>query len=165
MRALTFRDRMREEAAKSAAAESADPWRLTLERVRGKVDFFDGLGAHQLSDTLGFARSPATQSDCRHVSATGKSDGRAWLDGSAGAGSDAGRIPGTNKRILPPTAQHASRPLKSPVLTAASSPRQFRCYPQTRHVPDVAKATRMTHCARCAVSVAGLDQRNTKQIY
>ena len=38
MRALTFRDRMREEAAKAAAAETADPWRLTLERVRGKVD-------------------------------------------------------------------------------------------------------------------------------
>jgi hypothetical protein len=34
---------MREEAAKSAVAESADPWRLTLERVRGKVDFYDGL--------------------------------------------------------------------------------------------------------------------------
>jgi hypothetical protein len=34
---------MREEAAKAAAAEAADPWRLRLERVRGKVDFFDGL--------------------------------------------------------------------------------------------------------------------------
>ena len=43
MRALTFRERMREEAAKSAAAETADPWRLTLERVRGKIDFFDRL--------------------------------------------------------------------------------------------------------------------------
>ena len=43
MRALSFRERMREEVAKSAAAESADPWRLTLERVRGKVDFYDGL--------------------------------------------------------------------------------------------------------------------------
>ena len=43
MRALTFRERMREESAKAAAAESTDPWRLTLERVRGKVDFFDGL--------------------------------------------------------------------------------------------------------------------------
>jgi hypothetical protein len=31
------------EAAKAAAAEHVDPWRLTLERVRGKVDFFDGL--------------------------------------------------------------------------------------------------------------------------
>ena len=43
MRALTFRERMREEAAKSAAAENTDPWRLTLERVRGKVDFYDRL--------------------------------------------------------------------------------------------------------------------------
>jgi hypothetical protein len=34
---------MREEAAKAAAAEHVDPWRLTLERVHGKVDFFDGL--------------------------------------------------------------------------------------------------------------------------
>jgi hypothetical protein len=43
VRALTFRERMREEAAKVAAAESADPWQLTLARVRGKVDFCDGL--------------------------------------------------------------------------------------------------------------------------
>src|SRR5215470_3659093 len=42
MRALSFRERLRE-AAKSAAAENIDPWRLTLARVRGKVDFFDGL--------------------------------------------------------------------------------------------------------------------------
>jgi hypothetical protein len=34
---------MREEEAKAAAAEAADPWRLTLGRVRGKIDFFDGL--------------------------------------------------------------------------------------------------------------------------
>jgi hypothetical protein len=34
---------MREEAAKTAASQAIDPWRLTLERVRGKVDFFDGL--------------------------------------------------------------------------------------------------------------------------
>ena len=43
MRALTFRERMREEAAKAAAAEATDPWRLTLARVHGKVDFYDGL--------------------------------------------------------------------------------------------------------------------------
>jgi hypothetical protein len=34
---------MREEAAKSPAVESTDPWRLALARVRGKIDFFDGL--------------------------------------------------------------------------------------------------------------------------
>jgi hypothetical protein len=43
MRPLTFRERMREEAAKAAAAEAADPWQLRLERVRGKIDFFDRL--------------------------------------------------------------------------------------------------------------------------
>ena len=43
MRALTFRERLREEAEKAAAAEAADPWRLTLERERGKIDYFDGL--------------------------------------------------------------------------------------------------------------------------
>jgi hypothetical protein len=43
VRALTFRDRLREEEAKSAMAEAADQWRLVLERVRGKIDFFDGL--------------------------------------------------------------------------------------------------------------------------
>ena len=43
MRSLTFRERMQEEAAKAAAAEPADPWRLTLQRVRGKIDFYDGL--------------------------------------------------------------------------------------------------------------------------
>jgi hypothetical protein len=43
MRALSFRERMREEEAKAATAETADPWRLTLERVRGRVDFFDRL--------------------------------------------------------------------------------------------------------------------------
>ena len=55
MRALTFRERLREEEAKSAAAESADPWRLTLERVRGKVDFYDSLeriGSQTLLDLL-----------------------------------------------------------------------------------------------------------------
>jgi hypothetical protein len=43
MRALTFRERMREQAAECAATEIVDPWRLTLARVRGKVDFFDNL--------------------------------------------------------------------------------------------------------------------------
>ena len=43
MRALTFLGRLRGEKAKAAAAESADPWRLTLERARGKVDCYDGL--------------------------------------------------------------------------------------------------------------------------
>ena len=57
MRALTFRERLREEKAKSAAAESADPWRLTLERVRGKVDFFDRLERISSQTLLDLLRS------------------------------------------------------------------------------------------------------------
>jgi hypothetical protein len=34
---------MQEEGAKADAAESVDPWRLCLGRVRGKIDFYDGL--------------------------------------------------------------------------------------------------------------------------
>jgi hypothetical protein len=36
-------------------ADTADPWRLTLERVRGKVDFYDRLeriGSQTLLDLL-----------------------------------------------------------------------------------------------------------------
>ena len=43
MRAVTFRERMREEAAKAAAAEVTDAWGVRLARVRGKVDFYDRL--------------------------------------------------------------------------------------------------------------------------
>jgi hypothetical protein len=43
MRALTFREKLRDQAAKAAAAETADPWRLTLERLGGQVDFYDRL--------------------------------------------------------------------------------------------------------------------------
>ena len=38
-----FMERLRRAEAKLAAAEPLDPWRHTLERVRGKIDFFDGL--------------------------------------------------------------------------------------------------------------------------
>src|SRR5271169_209433 len=38
-----FMERLRRAEAKFAAAEIVDPWRLPLERVRGKIDFFDGL--------------------------------------------------------------------------------------------------------------------------
>src|SRR4029077_4424932 len=58
MRALMFRERMREEAAKAATAESADPWRLTLERVRGKVDFYDRLERVSSQTLLDFLEVP-----------------------------------------------------------------------------------------------------------
>jgi hypothetical protein len=34
---------LHQEQAKIAATETVDPWRLTLERVRGKIDLFDNL--------------------------------------------------------------------------------------------------------------------------
>jgi hypothetical protein len=49
---------MGEEAAKAAAAEAADPWRLTLARVRGKVDFYDGLERVSSQTPLGLLEVP-----------------------------------------------------------------------------------------------------------
>jgi hypothetical protein len=43
VRTLSFRDRLKEEEVKAAAAETADPWLLTLQRARGKIDFYDRL--------------------------------------------------------------------------------------------------------------------------
>ena len=39
---MSFLDRLHEEQQK-IAAQNGDPWRLPLERVHGKIDFFDGL--------------------------------------------------------------------------------------------------------------------------
>ena len=77
MRALTFWERMREEAAKAAAAESADPWRLTLERVRGKVDFFDRL-ERVSSQTLWICSKSHNAAGRLARFETGKDYGRAW---------------------------------------------------------------------------------------
>ena len=60
MRALSFRERMREEGAKAAAAETADPWRLRLERVRGRVDFYDGLERVSSQTLLDLLEVPQT---------------------------------------------------------------------------------------------------------
>jgi hypothetical protein len=39
----SFMARLRQAEIEAAATETVDPWRLTLERVRGRVDFFDNL--------------------------------------------------------------------------------------------------------------------------
>jgi hypothetical protein len=70
VRALSFRDRLKEEEAKAAAAESADPWQLTLARVRGKVDFYDGLervGSQTLLDLLEVPQRSRTAGTFRRV--------------------------------------------------------------------------------------------------
>jgi hypothetical protein len=70
MRALSFRERMREEAAKTAAAEIVDPWRLRLSRVRGKVDFYDRLeriSSQTLLDLLEIPQRNRTAGTCRRL--------------------------------------------------------------------------------------------------
>ena len=61
MRALSFRERMREEAARLAAVENTDPWRLTLERVRGKVDCYDKLERISSQTLFDFLEVPQRQ--------------------------------------------------------------------------------------------------------
>ena len=71
MRALTFRERMRDEAAKAAAAEIVDPWRLRLERARGKIDFFDNLervSSQTLLDLLEVPQRSRTAGTFRRLS-------------------------------------------------------------------------------------------------
>ena len=71
MRALSFRERMREDAARSAAVQTADPWRLRLERVRGKVDFYDRLeriSSQTLLDLLEVPQRSRTAGTFRRLS-------------------------------------------------------------------------------------------------
>ena len=92
MRALTFRERLREEEEKAAAAESADPWRLALERVRGNVDFFDGLervSSQTLLDLLEVPQRNRTAGTYRRLARVMAKLG--WA--AVGAGSHAGRLP------------------------------------------------------------------------
>ena len=69
MRALTFRERLREEAA-NLPWQRRHPWRLTLERVRGKVDFFDRLervSSQTLLDLLEIAQRNRTAGTFRRL--------------------------------------------------------------------------------------------------
>jgi hypothetical protein len=112
VRALTFRERLREEAAKAAAAEPVDPWRHTLERVRGKVDYFDRqerISSQTLLDLLEVPQRNRTAGTFRRLG----SDGRTRLDRCAGARPDAGRLSGASAWVLPRTAQLASDFLNS----------------------------------------------------
>ena len=101
MRTFSFRERMREEAARAAAAEAADPWRLTLERVRGKVDFSDRLeriSSQTLLDLLEVPQRNRTVGTFRRVC---RIDGRAWLECSPPPRPDARRIQRASEGLLP----------------------------------------------------------------
>ena len=91
---------MREEEAKSAAAETADPWRLTLERVRGKVDFFDGLERVSSQTLLDLLEVPQRNAP-RARFGVWRRDDRSGLDRRARAGSNEGRIQRAGSRVLP----------------------------------------------------------------
>ena len=86
MRALSFRERMREEAAKSAAAENTDPWRLKLESVQGKIDFFDRLERVSSQTLLDLLEVPQRNRTAGTYLVLGPGHGRTGLDGSTGAG-------------------------------------------------------------------------------
>ena len=108
MRALTFRERLREEEAKAVAAELADPWRLRLERVRGKVDFFDKLeriSSQTLLDLLDVPQRNRTAATFRRVAKIMAELGWAAVSGT---GFDARRIQRTGSRLLPGSKRSAS---------------------------------------------------------
>ncbi len=60
---------MREEAAKAAAAESADPWRLPLERVRGTIgdDGIERITTQLLFDILEVPQRSRQAGACRRL--------------------------------------------------------------------------------------------------
>ena len=111
--ALTFRERMREEAAKAAAAEAADPWRLTLERVCGKVDFFDRLERISSQTLLDLLEVPQRSRPAGTYRRLAKVMAELGWTAVYGCVIDERRIPGADQRILPP-AVCASWSLNSP---------------------------------------------------
>ena len=73
--AMSFLDRLHEEQQK-IAAQNSDPWRLPLERVHGKIDFFDGLeriSSQTLLDLLEVPQRNRTAGTFRRLS---RSNGR-----------------------------------------------------------------------------------------
>jgi hypothetical protein len=71
MRALTFSERLREEAVKAVAAEAepVDPWRLTLERVHGKIgdDGIERITTQLLLDNLAVPQRSRGAGACRRL--------------------------------------------------------------------------------------------------
>jgi hypothetical protein len=63
-------ERMRQAEARFAAAETVDPWRLRLECVRGKIEYFDGLervSSQKLLDLLEVPQRNRTAGTCRRL--------------------------------------------------------------------------------------------------
>jgi hypothetical protein len=67
---LTYAEQLKQKIAEAAAARSADPWRLRLERVRGKIDFSDRLeriSSQTLLDLLEVPQRPRTAGTFRRL--------------------------------------------------------------------------------------------------
>jgi hypothetical protein len=67
----SFMARLRRAEIEAAATETVDPWRLTLERVRGRIDFYDGLeriSSQTLLDLLEVPQRQRTASTFRRLS-------------------------------------------------------------------------------------------------
>ena len=90
--------RLREARAKLAAAENVDPWRHTLERVRGKIgdDGIERVTTQLLFDILEVpqrSRGPG-------VPSLGEANGPTWVDRCTGSGAHTRRLSGTGSRVL-----------------------------------------------------------------
>jgi hypothetical protein len=61
--------RMRDAAAEMAAARNADPWRLLLERLRGKVgdDNVERIGTQAIFDILGIPQRNRGTGACKRL--------------------------------------------------------------------------------------------------
>ena len=67
----SFLERLRREEAKFVADETVDPWRLPLERVRGKINFSDRLeriSSQSLLDLLEVPQRSRTAGTFRRLS-------------------------------------------------------------------------------------------------
>ena len=82
----TFVERLRQAEAKSAAAEIVDPWRLTLERVHGKIgdDGIERITTQLLFDILEVPQRSRGAGACRRPAKLRPSSG-GWLCGSEGS--------------------------------------------------------------------------------
>ena len=68
---MSFIERLREAQAQLAAAQDVDPWKMRLERLRGKIDFFDRLervSTQTLLDLLEVPQRNRTAGTCRRLS-------------------------------------------------------------------------------------------------
>jgi hypothetical protein len=66
---VSFVERLRQEVAKMAAAETVDPWRLPLERVHGKIgdDGIERITTQQLFDILEVPQRSRGAGACRRL--------------------------------------------------------------------------------------------------